>query len=73
MKTQPNIPDADGFYEAWIEAHEGLSDDQSNDLDARLVLLLANQIGDQATLLACIAEARATVRGAAQPPSPAGS
>jgi hypothetical protein len=58
MKTHANIPDADGFYEAWLRAHEGLSDAESTDLDARLVLLLANQVGDQAVLLACIAEAR---------------
>ena len=76
MKTHANIPDADGFYEAWIRAHEGLSDAESTDLDARLVLLLANQVGDQEVLLECIAEARDTVRGAAptgQPPSAQGS
>lgn len=55
--TEPHIPDPDGFYAAWLEAHEGLSDDASADLNARLVLLLANQCGDQATLLACIAAA----------------
>jgi hypothetical protein len=59
MKTDANIPDPDGFYEAWVAAHEGLSDAESADLDARLVLLLANQVGDQAVLLACIAAARA--------------
>ncbi len=58
MKTAANIPDPDGFYEAWVDAHEGLSDEESTDLDARLVLLLANQVGDQQVLLACIAEAR---------------
>jgi hypothetical protein len=56
--TEPHIPDPDGFYAAWLQAHEGLSDDASADLNARLVLLLANQCGDQATLLACIAAAR---------------
>ena len=58
MKTASNIPDPDGFYEAWIKAHEGLSEADSIDLDTRLMLLLANQIGDQSVLLACIAEAR---------------
>ena len=56
--TEPHIPDPDGFYAAWLQAHEGLSDGASADLNARLVLLLANQCGDQATLLACIAAAR---------------
>ena len=62
MKTEANIPDPDGFYEAWVAAHQGLSDEESNDLDARLVLLLANQVGDQAVLLGCIAEARQSRR-----------
>ena len=57
MTIDPHIPDADGFYEAWLHAHEGLSDTQSADLNARLVLLLANQCGDQAVLLDCIAAA----------------
>ena len=56
--TEPHIPDPDGFYAAWLQAHESLSDGASADLNARLVLLLANQCGDQATLLACIAAAR---------------
>lgn len=60
MRTDPNIPDPDGFNEAWLCAHEGLADDASADLDTRLVLLLANQIGDQQVLLECIAEARAS-------------
>lgn len=56
--TEPHIPDPDGFYAAWLQAHEGLDDAQSADLNARLVLLLANQCGEQATLLACIDAAR---------------
>ncbi len=58
MKTSPNFTDPDGFYEAWANAHHGLSESESGDLDARLVLLLANQIGDAAVLLECIAAAR---------------
>lgn len=58
MITDPHIPDADGFYDAWLRAHEGLSDTQSADLNARLVLLLANQCGDQGVLLSCIAAAK---------------
>ena len=58
MKTAAHIPDPDGFYEAWLAAHEGLSDEESSDLDARLVLLLANQVADQQVLLDCIAAAR---------------
>ena len=62
MKTLPNIPDPDGFYHAWVTAHEGLSEAASADLNARLVLLLANQVGDQATLLQCIEAARAAAQ-----------
>jgi hypothetical protein len=54
MNTEPRIPDPDGFYAALLAAHEGLREGQSADLNARLVLLLANQCGDQAVLLACI-------------------
>lgn len=58
MKSEPNITDADAFYEAWVAAHEGLGDGESAALDARLVLLLANQVGDLQALLDCIAAAR---------------
>jgi hypothetical protein len=54
MITEPRIPDPDGFYAALLAAHEGLREAQSADLNARLVLLLANQCGDQAVLLDCI-------------------
>jgi hypothetical protein len=54
MITEPRIPDPDGFYAALLAAHEGRTEAQSADLNARLVLLLANQCGDQAVLLACI-------------------
>ena len=58
MITEPHIPDPDGFYAAWVRAIEGLTDTQSADFNARLVLLLANQCGDQAVLLDCIDAAR---------------
>jgi hypothetical protein len=59
MKSEPNIADADAFYEALIAAHEGLTDAESADFNARLVLLLANQIGELQLLLDCIAAAGA--------------
>ncbi len=40
----------DDFYEALIDAHRDLSDEQSEMLNARLILLLANHIGDIAVL-----------------------
>lgn len=57
MKTTPNIGDTDAFYEALMNAHDGLSDDESAQLQARLILLLANQIGDDEVLMACLKEA----------------
>lgn len=58
MTTDPNIPDPDGFYAALVAAHEGLSEAESAELNARLVFLLANQVGEQGVLLDCIAAAR---------------
>jgi hypothetical protein len=58
MKTDPNIPDPDGFYAALVAAHEGLDDRASAELNARLLFLLANQVGDQRVLLDCVAAAR---------------
>ncbi len=48
----------DDFYAALIAAHEGLSEEDSQRLNARLVLILANQIGDIAVLKAALARAR---------------
>lgn len=58
MKTSPNLSDADSFYEQLLDAHLGLSPVQSELLNARLILLLANQIGDAQVLAQCIAAAR---------------
>ncbi|ACB36552.1 conserved hypothetical protein [Leptothrix cholodnii SP-6] len=57
--TTPHLGAPDDFYEALILSHHGLSAEQSHALNARLVLLLANHIGDQATLLQALAAARA--------------
>ncbi|HSQ10572.1 MAG TPA: DUF2783 domain-containing protein, partial [Burkholderiaceae bacterium] len=48
----------DDFYQALIDAHAGLTDAQSAALNARLILLLANQVGDLDTLRLAIAAAR---------------
>ncbi|WP_425406525.1 DUF2783 domain-containing protein [Hwanghaeella sp.] len=55
--TEPNIPDPDGFYEKLIAAHRNLDDEQSAALNSRLILLLANHIGDQSVLVEAIEEA----------------
>jgi hypothetical protein len=48
----------DDFYEALIDAHAGLSDEQSEALNARLILLLANHIGDLRVLREALTLAR---------------
>ncbi len=53
--------DADGFYEALLQCHEGCSAEQSQLLDTQLVLLLANQVADPAVLQACLDAARAAL------------
>ena len=76
LVTQPNFgtpgvrhrqayTPGDDFYEMLIEGHRGLTDAQSELLNARLVLLLANHVGDLRVLREAIAAARAGVAGAA--------
>ncbi len=50
LNTRPNMPSYDNFYEALISAHQDLSTEDSHAMNARLVLLLCNHIGDAAIL-----------------------
>jgi hypothetical protein len=61
LKREPNVPDPDGVYAAIIDAHAGLTDAESVALNARLVLLLANHIGDAGVLREALATARASI------------
>jgi hypothetical protein len=56
--TTPNIGDPDGFYAELIESQSQFSDEQAKRMNARLVLLLANHIGDRAILAEAIQLAR---------------
>jgi len=69
LKTAPNFHETgrrffrdfspgDEFYEHLIEAHNGLSDEQSEAFNARLILLLANHIGDLKVLREALLSAR---------------
>jgi len=51
LLTKPHIEDPDDFYARLIAMHEGLDSEQSHDLNCKLILLLANHIGDQAALV----------------------
>jgi Protein of unknown function (DUF2783) len=62
MNIEPQWTDADGFYEQLLNAHQGLTPEQSEALNARLILLLANQIGDFAVLSDCIKAAQQTAQ-----------
>lgn len=50
LTTTPNILDPDGFYAELLEVHEGLAEAESQALNARLILILANHIGDRDAL-----------------------
>ncbi|MGS1016509.1 DUF2783 domain-containing protein [Allosphingosinicella humi] len=47
LVTTPNIARADDLYQALIDLHQGRSDEDSERVNARLILLLANHIGDE--------------------------
>jgi hypothetical protein len=55
-------PSGDDFYAELMAAHEGLSFEESARLNARLVLILANRVGDLDTLRAALAAAREHLR-----------
>ena len=59
----PNLEDPDDFHARLIAAHEGLTESASADLNARLLFLLANQIGSAAVLAECITLAREAGQG----------
>ncbi|MFP3711919.1 DUF2783 domain-containing protein, partial [Paraburkholderia sp. SIMBA_009] len=59
--TETNLAAPDDFYEALIDAHRDLSNEQSQEMNAALILLLANHLGDMAVLREALAQARASV------------
>jgi len=58
LNSTANLEHPDDFYEALLGAHQGLSMEQSQALNARLVLLLANEVGRLDVLRAALAAAR---------------
>lgn len=61
LSTSSNFSRPDDAFRAVVEAHRGLTDEQSADLDAALVLILANHIGDIDVLHEAIALAKRRV------------
>lgn len=56
--TTPNLTDPDETYARLIATHDGLEDGESHALNARLILILMNHIGDHATLAQAMRLAR---------------
>jgi hypothetical protein len=73
LDTTPRLAEPDALFALLVEAHRGLDAEASRRLDARLVLLLANHIGDMAVLREAISAARdaAAIGSPAPPPAPA--
>ncbi|HJW78148.1 MAG: DUF2783 domain-containing protein [Microvirga sp.] len=63
LETESRLADPDRAYRMLIDAHRGLSEEESAALNTRLVLILANHIGDDAAL----AEALDLARRASRP------
>ena len=58
LQREPNIPDPDGFYEKLIASQRDLPDDRADIVLAKLVLILANHIGDRDVLREALVLAR---------------
>jgi hypothetical protein len=66
LSTSSNFAKPDDAFRMIVEAHRGLSDAQSADLDAALVLVLANHVGDLEVLREAIELAKRRLVGASQ-------
>jgi DNA replication initiation complex subunit (GINS family) len=58
LNTQPNIQAPDDFYQELVDMHRNLSEQQSALVNAKLILLLANHVGDSAVLREAMRAAR---------------
>ncbi len=61
LNTEPNLATPDDVYEALINLHRELTSEQSQLVNAKLILLLINHIGDRSVIDAAFARARAGV------------
>jgi hypothetical protein len=50
LQKKANIPDQDSFYQELIDSQRGLSDEDASVMNCKLVILLANHIGDREVL-----------------------
>ncbi|MBP8298388.1 MAG: DUF2783 domain-containing protein [Burkholderiales bacterium] len=63
LKLEPNIARPDDFYDALIALHRGLTPEQSAKVNAKLVLLLANHVGNMDVLKQALEAAREPDQG----------
>lgn len=63
LDLNTNITNHDDLYERLIALHEGLSEEDSRKVNAKLILLLANHIGDEAVIMEAIARVSLSMRG----------
>ena len=68
LVTESRLADPDRSYRALIEAHRGLSDEDSAALNSRLVLILANHVGEHAVLQEAIALAKQSMEAIGDAP-----
>jgi hypothetical protein len=61
LDTTLRLADPDAFYEALIDMHRDLDNDESQLVNAKLILLLSNQIGDMDVLREAMSMARSGV------------
>ena len=66
LNTDLNLAAPDDFYEALVDLHRDLAPEQSRLVNAKLILLLANHVGDLAVLRQAMAKAREGVTPAGQ-------
>ncbi len=71
LNTNANIAAPDEFYEALIDLHRDLSDEQSALVNAKLVLLLANHVGDAQVLREAMMAAAQDITRTVSPAAPA--
>lgn len=61
LRTEPTFDRPDDVYATILAAHDGLSEEDSRRLNARLILLLANHIGDATVLAEALDAAKQTL------------
>jgi hypothetical protein len=66
LKLEPNIAAPDDFYQALIDIHRDLDEEQSRLVNAKLILLLANHVGDMQVLREALHLAREEIDGPAR-------